>query len=81
MSKGDLNECTRADRRGCKTTPARQTFFELFDQTRKINELMAIFDERLDESGTDGRSPYTAVAGAVATTGQWESVEAAWGRP
>ena len=42
--------------------------------------ILMIFSVRLDETGTDGRSQYTIVGGAVATVDQWEALEAAWGR-
>jgi hypothetical protein len=38
------------------------------------------FSARLDETGTDGRSPYTLVGGAVATLDQWQKLEASWDR-
>ena len=41
---------------------------------------MALFCARLDETGTDGRSPYTVVGGAVGTAAQWEQLEEAWDR-
>ncbi len=41
---------------------------------------MVIFSARLDETGTDGKSPYTVVGGAVATVEQWDELEAAWDR-
>lgn len=50
----------------------------LFGHRLGADELVAVFSVRLDESGTDGRSPYTAVAGAVATTEQWDALEKAW---
>lgn len=37
-----------------------------------------LFSVRLDESGTDGRSPYTVIGGAVAQTHQWSKLESAW---
>lgn len=36
------------------------------------------FDARLDESGTDGTSSYTILAGSVATVEQWEIIEKKW---
>ncbi len=60
--------------------PVRQMLYELFGRHFGVNELVAIFSVRLDEAGTDGRSPYTAVAGAVASIQQWESLEKAWER-
>ena len=38
------------------------------------------FSVRLDESGTDGRSPYAILAGAVSTIDGWGDLEAAWAR-
>lgn len=35
---------------------------------------------RLDETGTDGISPYVVVAGAVATSAQWDNLEQGWAR-
>ncbi|MBC7285474.1 hypothetical protein [Hoeflea sp.] len=40
---------------------------------------MAIYSLRLDETGTDGDSQHTVVAGAVATAPQWGRLEATWG--
>lgn len=53
-------------------------FLGLFGNKWEANKLVAVFRATLDESGTDGRSPYTVVAGAVATTEQWEVLEKAW---
>ncbi|MDP2410222.1 MAG: hypothetical protein Q8M26_08040 [Pseudolabrys sp.] len=39
---------------------------------------MAIFSIRLDETGTDGYSPITVVAGAVASPSQWDMLESKW---
>ena len=39
-----------------------------------------IFSARLDETGTDGLSPYTVVAGAVSTDVGWGKLETAWGK-
>lgn len=41
---------------------------------------VAVFSVHLDETGTDGISPYTVVAGAVAAPDQWDSLETAWSR-
>lgn len=41
--------------------------------------MVVYFSARLDETGTDGNSPYTVVGGAVATVDQWEGLEAGWG--
>jgi hypothetical protein len=40
---------------------------------------VALFSARLDETGTDGRSPFTLVGGAVARPDDWDDLEAAWG--
>jgi hypothetical protein len=37
-----------------------------------------LFSARLDETGTDGRSPYTLVGGAVSTPAQWDRLEQKW---
>ena len=42
--------------------------------------MVAIFSIRLDETGTDGMSPYTVLGGAVATVPQWDSLEQAWAK-
>ena len=43
-------------------------------------DLVALFGARLDETGTDGNSPYTVVGGAISTVRGWDKLEAAWGR-
>ena len=43
------------------------------------NDLVVILSMRLDESGTDGRSPYTVVGGAVSDKDGWAKLETAWG--
>ncbi|HCK85362.1 MAG TPA: hypothetical protein DHW63_12825 [Hyphomonadaceae bacterium] len=40
---------------------------------------MALFSARLDETGTDGRSKFTLVGGAVAPPEGWDALEAGWG--
>lgn len=52
--------------------------YVLFGRKLKGNDLVAVFSVRLDETGTDGLSPITVVAGAVATTNQWDKLEARW---
>src|SRR3954447_2666909 len=42
------------------------------------SDLVIVYSARLDEAGTDGRSPYTVLAGAVATAGQWDKLEERW---
>jgi hypothetical protein len=42
------------------------------------DELVTIFSARLDETGTNERSPYTIVSGAVASLAQWKKLETAW---
>lgn len=44
------------------------------------NDLLMLFSLRLDETGTDGRFPFTVVSGAVATIDQWNKLETAWRR-
>ena len=39
---------------------------------------MALFSARLDETGTDGRSKFTLVGGAVALPKAWETLEESW---
>ena len=39
-----------------------------------------LFSLRIDETGTDGRSRFTTIGGAVATAEQWDGLEAAWQR-
>lgn len=41
---------------------------------------MVIFSARLDETGTDGKSPYIVIGGAVATVDQWDKLDAVWDR-
>ena len=43
------------------------------------DDLVVIFSTHLDETGTDGRSPYIIVAGAVSTLQNWEKLEDSWG--
>lgn len=40
---------------------------------------VAIFSARLDETGTDGRSKFTLVGGAIAPPASWDGLEARWG--
>lgn len=42
------------------------------------DDLVALWSLRLDETGTDGRSPFVLVGGAVANISQWDQVEAEW---
>ena len=60
--------------------PFSQYLHTLFGVTFGSSDLVVIFSTRLDESGTDGRSPYTVVGGAVAGKDNWEKLEAAWSR-
>ena len=60
--------------------PVRQYLHILLGKRFGGDDLVAVFSARLDESGTDGRSPYTVVGGAVATADNWEKIEAAWGQ-
>ena len=41
---------------------------------------MVNLSARLDESGTDGKSPYTVLGGAVSSKDGWAKLETAWGR-
>jgi hypothetical protein len=59
--------------------PIGQHLHALFGQTFKADDLVAVFSARFDETGTDGRSAYTLVGGAVATSDQWNKLESAWG--
>lgn len=45
-----------------------------------VEHLVAIFSARLDETGTDGRSAFTLVGGAVAQPDQWDKLEGSWTR-
>ena len=60
--------------------PVTQYLHTLLGKRFGGDDLVAVFSARVDESGTDGRSPYTVVGGAVATADNWEKIEAAWGR-
>lgn len=39
---------------------------------------MALFSARLDETGTDGRSQFTLVGGAIAPPESWDALEVSW---
>lgn len=54
--------------------------YQLFGRKPADGEWTILFSARLDETGTDGRSPYTVVAGAVAAPSQWDKLESAWGQ-
>ena len=41
-------------------------------------DFVALFSVRLDETGTDGLSPYALVGGAVSTDQGWDKLEPAW---
>jgi len=58
----------------------RERLSYLFGRRWKGNELVVFFSARLDETGTDGSSPYTVVGGAIATVDQWERLDLAWER-
>lgn len=45
-----------------------------------MGRLVALFGARLDETGTDGRSKFTLVGGAISTPAGWEKLESAWER-
>ena len=49
-----------------------------FGASPREGDLTAFFSARLDETGTDGRSEFIVVAGAVAEPTQWDYCEAAW---
>ena len=61
-------------------TPISRYLHTLFGRAFGNDELVIVFSARLDETGTDGRSPYTAVGGAVSTVAQWGKLETAWGK-
>lgn len=52
----------------------------LFGHAFYREDLVGLFSLQLDETGTDGLSPYVLVGGAVATADQWADLEAAWAR-
>ena len=52
----------------------------LFGRPFATGDYLLIFSVRLDEAGTDGRSPYTVVGGAVSTDPGWGKLETAWNR-
>lgn len=60
-------------------TSFKQHLYELFGRVWGDDDLVVIFSVRLDETGTDGKSPYVVVGGAVATVDQWDKLEVAWG--
>ncbi len=59
------------------TSPFEQHLCALMGGLER-GDYVALWSMRLDESGTDGRSPYTVVGGAVALPGQWGKLERAW---
>ena len=42
--------------------------------------MAAFFSARIDETGTDGRSPYVIVAGGVSVPTEWDKLESAWNK-
>ena len=44
------------------------------------SDLVTLFSAHLDETGTDGRSRFTVVAGAVSSASGWGKLETAWGK-
>jgi hypothetical protein len=50
----------------------------LFGARPQSDDLTVFLSARLDEAGTDERSPYAIVAGAVAAQHQWDRLEASW---
>lgn len=59
-------------------TPMSHALYVLSGRKFGKNDLVAVFSLRLDETGTDGRSPITVVAGAVALPTQWDQLEDKW---
>lgn len=59
--------------------PIGQYLHALLGRAFGADNLVAVFSARLDETGTDGRSAYTVIGGAVATANQWDKLEKAWG--
>jgi len=55
-----------------------QSLRGLFGGAFKAHDFLVIYGARLDETGTDGLSPITVVAGAIAIEPQWSNLEAAW---
>lgn len=52
----------------------------LFGRASAKGDVLALFSTRLDECGTDGRSRYTVIGGAVSTDANWDKLDAAWDR-
>jgi hypothetical protein len=50
----------------------------LFGQSLGSNDVAIILSARFDEAGTDERSPYAVVAGAVSTVDHWDKLEVGW---
>ena len=55
-----------------------ELFYALFGCEPSEDDWLMFFSVRLDESGTDGNSPYVVVAGAVAVIDKWRDLEFAW---
>lgn len=56
----------------------KESLRRLFGGRWSGDELVIYFSTRLDEKGTDERSPFTVVGGAVAQASQWDKLETAW---
>jgi hypothetical protein len=50
----------------------------LFGQKPCAGQVVVFFSARLDETGTDGKSDYAIVAGAVSTVEFWNELETKW---
>ena len=62
---------------GCCRFP--NTFMTFVGERLDPDDLVVILSMRLDESGTDGISPFTVVGGAVSDKDGWAKLETAWG--
>ena len=60
--------------------PFVRRLYALLGRRLGNSDLVAIFSARLDETGTDGTSPFVVVGGAVSTAAQWSKLETAWDR-
>lgn len=58
--------------------PMSRALYILLARKFERDDLVIVFSARLDESGTDGRSPYVVVGGAVAAPQQWDILEEKW---
>ena len=46
--------------------------------SKEADTLTLVFSTRLDETGTNERSPFVVVAGGVGTLASWDAFETAW---